>query len=339
MSSYALPVTPLRSALRRSGLFILAVAAMLLPAQARAACTTTGSVTTCTSSSGITVSSTFGASIGSTAVVSGLTGTITAIKLNLNNLNVTNLNSVAMVLVPPSGSGLTPLDFFSGTCDSANASFTLADTGATGTDNVSGMVPYLGGTCPSALSGTYLPTDYFPAQDTFNSPGPSTYNSAGIGSSLCTPLNVTCGSFNFNSSFGSNSSLLNGTWTLYIANQSPSGFTPSGTLGSWSISFTESASTATTTSVSANPNGSTSLVYTSSNVNGDATTATSVTLTATVSPNPGGGTVTFYDSTGTSAGSGTVLASAIPVNGSGAGADDRDVSGYRRGPPQYFGGI
>ncbi len=291
--------------------------AVIAPRQAQAACTTTSNVTTCTSSSGITVSGTFGASVGSTVSVSGLSGTITNISMTLNSLNVTNLNSVAMVLVPPSGSGLTALDFFSGICDSGNATFTLANTGANGVNNLSGMVPGLGSsTCPGALSGTYLPTDYFPAQDTFNSPGPSTYNSAGIGSSLCAPLNVSCGSFNF-SSFGTTASALNGTWTMYIANQSPSGFTPAGSLGSWSLSFTGSSSTATTTSTSASPNGSSSLVFTSSNVHGDATTPTSVTLTATVSPNPGGGTVTFYDSTGTSAGSGPMLATGVAVNGAG----------------------
>ena len=303
MSCHSTSAMPLRSALLRLTPVVLAIGALLMPAQSRAACTTTGNVTTCTSSSGITVSGTFGASAGSTVSVSGLSSTITVISLTLNNLNVTNLNSVAMVLVPPSGSGLTALDFFSGICNSGNATFTLADTGANGANNLSGMIPGLGSsTCPSALSGTYLPTDYFPGQDTFNSPGPGTfYNSAGIGSSQCSSLNVNCGSFNF-SSFGTTGSVLNGTWTLYIANQSPSGFTPSGSLGSWSISFTGSSSTATTTSTSANPNGSSSLVFTSSNVHGDATTPTSVTLTATVSPNPGGGTVNFYDSTGTSAG-------------------------------------
>lgn len=317
MSSYAFFVKSLRSAMLRLSPFVLVMGELLLPAQARAACTTSGNVTTCTSSGGITVSSTFQASVGSSAAVSGVSGTITAVSLALTNLNVTNLNSVAMVLVPPSGSGLTALDLISGVCNSGNTSFTLADSGATGADNVSGMVPFLGGTCPSSLSGTYLPTDYFPGQDTFNSPGPGTsYNSAGIGNSLCSPLGVTCGSFNF-SSFGTNGSAMNGTWTLYIANQSSSGFTPSGSLGSWSISFTGSASTATTTSISASPNGSTSLVFTSSNVGGQSTTPTSVTLTAIVSPNPGGGTVTFFDSTGVAAGTGTVLASGVPLNGSG----------------------
>src|ERR1700757_3470288 len=141
MSHHVLSAMPLRSALLRLGLFVFVMGALLLlPAQARASCTTSGNVTTCTSSGGITVSSNLGQSQGSTATVSGLSGTITAISLTLSNLNVTNLNSVAMVLVPPSGSGLTPLDFFSGTCGSGseqvgNSTFTLADTGATGSNN------------------------------------------------------------------------------------------------------------------------------------------------------------------------------------------------------------
>jgi Bacterial Ig-like domain (group 3)/Dockerin type I domain len=292
-----------------------ALGALLLPerAEAQAGCTTTGSVVTCSSSGGITVSSTFGASVGSSTSVSGLAGTVTSISLTLNNLNVTYLNSVAMVLVPPSGSGLTPLDFLSGACNSSASTFTVADTGATGTDNNSGLIPTPGiGTCPGVLSGTYLPTDYYPGQDIFNPPGPSTYNSAGTN-----PSTDGSGTFNF-SSFGANASTLNGTWTLYIANEAGSP-APSGSLGSWSISFTGnfSSGTATTTSISANPDGSTSLVYTGSNVAGQTTTATPVALTATVSPNPGGGTVTFYDSTGTIAGSGTVLAASVAVNGSG----------------------
>ncbi|MGA7316946.1 MAG: Ig-like domain repeat protein, partial [Silvibacterium sp.] len=318
MLPHAPSAMPPRSALLRLSPFVLAMGALLLPAQALAQCSTSGNVTTCTSSGGITVSSTVGASIGSTATVSGLSGAITAISMTLTNLNVTNLNNVAMVLVPPSGSGLTALDFLSGLCGSGsqqigNSTFTLADTGANGPGNTSGLMPGLGiSTCPSALSATYLPTDWVPGQDTFSSPGPGTsYNSAGTN-----PSTDGSGTFNF-SSFGTSGSAMNGTWTLYIANQvSPPN--PSGSLGSWSISFTGSSSTATTTSISQPiPNGSTSLVYTSSNVNNQATTPTSVTLSATVSPNPGGGTVTFYDSTGVAPGTGTVLASGVALNGSG----------------------
>ena len=130
---------------------------------------------------------------------------------------------------------------------------------------------------------------------------------------------VTCGSYDFSTAFGlpAAGSSLQGTWTLYIANQSHSGFTPSGSLGSWTITFTTESATATTTSLSTNNNGETSNVFTDGNVGGQTTTGTSVVFTATVTPNPAGGTVTFYDSTGTNPGQGTVLAASVPVNGSG----------------------
>src|SRR5271170_105203 len=203
MSSHALSAMPLRSALLRLSPFVLAMGALLLPAQARAACTTSGNVTTCTSSAGITVSSTFQASVGSSATVSGLSGAITAISLTLTNVNVNNLNSVAMVLVPPSGSAL---DFLSGICGTGsqqigNSTFTLVNSGATGNNNNSGLLPGVGiGTCPTSpntFGGTYIPTDYFPGQDTFTSPGPGTsYNSGGTN-----PSTDGSGTFNF-SSFG-----------------------------------------------------------------------------------------------------------------------------------------
>ena len=279
----------------------------------------------------ITVVSGYGVSANSTVSVSGLSGTVTAITVTLNNVNVTGpngggLNSLSMALKPPSG---TAFDLFGGPCNSGNATFTLSDTGPFGPGNLSGMLPADGiSTCPGALSGIYLPVDYYanfqtPVFNNGGSGGPSTFNSAGIGNSECVTLGTTCGSYNFSTAFGlpANGSAFNGTWTLYVANQDKTGsYTPSGSVGSWTITFTTESAAATTTSISASPNGSTSIVYTSSNVHGDATTATPVTLTATVTSNSSpvaAGTVTFYDSTGTSAGMGTVLASAVPVNGSG----------------------
>ena len=349
MSCHALAAMPLRSVLLRLSTFLVAIAALLLPTQARAQCSTSGSVTTCTSSSGITVSGTLNASVGSSISVPSLPGTVTAMTVTLTNLNITGgsesgLNSVAMALVPPSASGQEALDLFSGICGSGtqqigNSTLTLVDTNPTGTDAFHGMIPYLGGTCPTTLSGTYLPTDYFPAQDTFNSPGPgTTYHSAGIsaaGMTNCQGLSgISCGSYNFTSAFGLPASVtsMEGTWTLYIAVQTSP--VPSGSLGSWSIAFTTEAATATETSISASPNGSSSLVYTSSDVHGDATTPTPVTLTATVLANGSavsGGTVTFYDSTGTSAGMGTALASGIAVTDGTAAATNVTFSGTKEG--------
>ena len=310
----------------RISLFTLGLGALLMPALAHAQCSSSGNptVTTCTSSAGITLSNGLNASAGSQNVVSGITGSVTNISLTFNNLDVNDLNSVAIVLVPPAGSGLTPLDLLSGLCGAfseqiGNSTFTLADTASGGAGNTDGMLPGLGvSNCPNALSGTYLPTDWFPGQDTFNSPGPGTnYNSAGIGSTACANIgsNITCGSYNF-SSFGETGSAFNGTWNLYIASQvTPLG---SGSLGSWTLSFTGSSLIPTTTSIRANLDGLTSPVYTNSNVQGQSTTGTLVVFTATVTPDPGGGTVTFYDSTSTGIpGTGTVIAANVPVsNGS-----------------------
>ena len=346
MSSHVHSAMPLRSAMLRFSPFLLALGALLLPVQARASCTTTGNVTTCTSSGGIGVSSSVGVSESSSISVTSLPGTVTAISVTLTNLDITGgsesgLNSMAIVLVPPSGMGL---DFLSGVCGSGsqqigNSTFTLADTGVTGTDNFHGMLPYLGGTCPSTFAGIYLPSDYFPGMDVFNGGGggPSSYLSAGIsasGMTNCQSLpGVSCGSYDFTTAFAlpAAASSMQGTWTLYMAPQTTP--IPSGSLGSWSIAFTTEAATATTTSISASPNGSTSLVYTSSDVHGDATTPTTVTLTATVtsSSTVNAGTVTFYDSTGTSAGMGTVLASGVAVNSSGQAATTVTFPGTKEG--------
>ena len=323
----------------RPSLRILGLAALLLPAFPPGALAQTFG-----GSNPITISGTLDVSEGSTVSVTGLSSTVTDISLTFTNLNVTNLNSVAAVLVPPSGSGLPALDLMSGVCGSVNqqignSTFTMVSNGGSGVDNLKGMIPYFGGTCPSTFSGSYVPTDYYPAQDKFNSPGPSSYVSGGIGSPGTTNCNndfpsTQCGTYNFDSAFElpANGAGLNGTWTLYIANEAGTGqFTPSGSLGSWSITFTTENAASTTTSVSAGPDGTTSLVYTNSNVDGQPATGTPVTITATVSPNPGGGTVTFYDSTGTSAGSGTVLASAVAVNSLGEAQTTVTFPGFEEG--------
>ncbi len=306
-----------------AGLAALLFAAFAVPAFAQ---TVGGSnpITISSSNNGVGVSASSTVSVPASTFPAG--ATVTAISVTFNSLNTTQLNAQAIALKAPNG---TALDFVSGVCNSGSATFTLADTGASGTDNFHGMAPGLGiSTCPSALSGTYLPTDYYPGDDVFDNGGggPSSYLSAGIsasGTTTCQGLipSGMCGSYDFTSAFGLPTAATNleGTWTLYIATQ-VSGFNPTGSLGSWTITFTTESAAATTTSISASPNGTTSLVYTSSNVDGQATTPTSVTLTATVEVNGSpvtAGTVTFYDSTGTSAGMGTVLASGVAVNGSG----------------------
>ena len=321
MFSAPFSLQPNRLSRPRFGSFVVAVSVLLLPLAKRSPAQTFGG------SNPITVSGTYGFSKSSTASVSGLSGTVTAISMTFNNLNVTGpngggLNSLSMALKPPSG---TAFDLLGGPCDSGNTTFTLADSGDTGTDNTDGMVPFV--TCPSSFSGTYLAADYYAnflteVLNAGGSGGPTTFNTAGVGNSTCGGLEsgLTCGSYNFSSAFGLpvNGSNFNGTWTLYIANQDSTGtYTPSGSLGSWTITFTTESATATSTSLTTSNNGQSSSVFTSGNVGGQTTTGTPVVLTATVSPNPAGGTVTFYDSTFANPGQGTVLALDVPVNGSG----------------------
>ena len=156
--------------------------------------------------------------------------TVTAISVTFNSLNTSQLNAQAIALKAPNG---TTLDLLSGVCNSGSATFTLADTGATGAENNDGMMPGIGfgNNCPSALSGTYLPTDYFAGEDVFNNGGggPASYDSAGIGNSECAAIGsgLDCGTYNFSSAFGlpAAGNTLQGTWTLYIATQ-VSGFEP-----------------------------------------------------------------------------------------------------------------
>jgi len=311
-------VTHVRLARPTVHLIILALAALLVPTAARASCTTSGNVTTCTSSSGISVNTTLYDTAGSSISVSGLPGTVTAISVTLTNLNFSGssgggLNGMAMALVPPTG---TALDMLSGVCNSNETTITLDDsTTANGTDNNDGLIPGIGfgSNCPSALSGTYRATDYFPEEDTFSSPGPSTYYSAGIDNSNASDYGS--GTSDFTLAFGlpASASSMDGTWTLYIANEVGSPYPSSGSLGSWSIAFTTEAAAATTTSLTANPNGQTSNVYTTAN--GGPATSVALTATVTSSGSPvSGGTVTFYDSTGSSAGSGTALGSPVSVS-------------------------
>ncbi|HZZ38459.1 MAG TPA: Ig-like domain repeat protein [Acidobacteriaceae bacterium] len=235
----------------------------------------------------ITVSGTQFQSVGSSVTVSGLSGTVNAISLQFNNLNVTNLDSIAVVLVSPSGQAF---DLLSGVCGEGTAqvgasTFTLADSGDTGTDNDTGYLSGFNqdgnpvGTCPAAYTGTYLPTDYYaPNGDTFSSPGPATYASGdfpgyGSGDTFATAFTLPAAA-----------SGLNGQWTLYIANQIGDA---NGSLGSWSLFLATSGGTAaaTTTSLSTNASGN------------ETTTASPVTLTATVtsSGTVSSGTVTFTD--------------------------------------------
>jgi Bacterial Ig-like domain (group 3) len=339
MFSTLFSLLPSRFSRPHISLLAVAVSALLLPLAEHsfAQITVGGSnpITITSSNDGVGVSAS--STITVTAAELPSTATVTAISLTFNSLDSTQLNAQAIALTAPSG---TALDLLSGVCNSGSATFTLADTGATGSANNDGLMPGIGfgNNCPSALSGTYLPTDYFAGEDVFNNGGggPASYDSAGIGNTKCAIIGsgLNCGTFNFSTAFGlpaAGSSLV-GTWTLYIATQATP--IPTGSLGSWTITFTTEAAAATTTSLVTSNNGQTSNVFTNGNVGGQTTTGTQVTLTATITSNSNpvtAGTVTFYDSTGTNPGLGTVLASAVPVNGSGQASANVTFSASEEG--------
>ena len=321
MSSAILSL-PIRFSRLNFSLPVLAIAVLLLPfAERSSAQITVGgsnpiTITGSNNSVGVSASSTVTVTAGELPSAD----TVTGISVTFNGLNSTQLNAQAIALKAPNG---TALDLLSAVCNSGSTSFTLADTGATGSANNDGLMPGIGfgNNCPSALSGTYLPTDYVAGEDVFNSGGggPASYDSAGIGNTECATIGtgLNCGTFNFSTAFGLPvaGSSLQGTWTLYIATQ-VSGFNPTGSLGSWTITFTTESATATSTSLSTNNNGQTSTVFTSGNVGGQSATPTSVTFTATVTANGSPvsqGTVSFHDSTGTNPGQGPIFSGAGAV--------------------------
>ncbi len=150
MFSALLSLLPSRFSRPNVSLIVLAVSALLLAFAERSYATANF-----TQTNSITVSSSPGVSVGNSITVSGLPGTITDITLTLTDLHVTNLDSVSIVLVPPSG---TAFDLFGGACSSGNATLTLSDSGDTGTDAVSGMVPFLGAPAPARSRAPTCPS-------------------------------------------------------------------------------------------------------------------------------------------------------------------------------------
>ncbi|MGH9665534.1 MAG: beta strand repeat-containing protein, partial [Bryobacteraceae bacterium] len=240
----------------------------------------------------ITVNSSTSVSAHSTATVSGLAGTITSITLKLNGVSTTNLNSAAVLLSAPGAS--QNLDILSGACNNFGSS-ELSDSAA--------HLAVFGGN-GNCNAGTYRAADYFPGQDVFPG-GPSSYVSAGDGTDGGYG-GLVSGTGTFANTFIANltAAQMNGTWTLYVASQ-VSAPPASGSIGSWTITFTTSGGAATTTTLSAGtPNPS----FTSG-------ANSSVSLSATVTSSGvavGNGTVTFHDNT-----TGAAIASNVAVSSSG----------------------
>ncbi|HET7489253.1 MAG TPA: Ig-like domain repeat protein [Acidimicrobiales bacterium] len=211
----------------------------------------------------------------STIAVSGFTGTLTDVNVTLSNVSSTYGDDLEVLLVGPGGGSqnLILVSDAGGAGSLTNATFTFDDSAAS-------SVP------TSAWStGTYKPTNYtnIPPNDadTFPAPAPS-----------------PSGATTLAGAFGGISP--NGTWSLYVTDDSCGGTVT--VAGGWSLDITAPAGAATTTTASASPN--------------PATTGQAVTVTASVAS--GGspvtsGTVTFTEGA-------TTLASNVAVNGSGNAA-------------------
>jgi len=152
----------------------------------------------------------------STIAVAGLTGTITSVKVTINNFSHTFPDDVGMVLVGPTGAALLLQDGAGDDPDMVNVTYTIVDGGA--------VMPSL----TAWTAGNYKPTTYFTG-DGFPAPGPgTTYGNPGpAGGGTATFASVY------------NGTAPNGNWNLYVAD-----FTggDEGTIsGGWTIEITTNA--------------------------------------------------------------------------------------------------
>jgi subtilisin-like proprotein convertase family protein len=196
--------------------------------------------------------------------VTGLSGVITSVTLELNNLNHSRGDDIDILLVGPGGQKFVVLSDVGGALQPAtNVTLTLADAAGS-------LVPNSG----SISSGTFKPTDYGTG-DSFPSPAPvGPYNEP-----------ATAGAATFASVF--NGAGANGTWSLYVVDDAAGGAGTTNIAGGWCVTFTTSATqAATTTTVSSNNNPS----FTTAPNNAVTFTATT-TSTSTVNE----GTTSFTD--------------------------------------------
>jgi subtilisin-like proprotein convertase family protein len=281
--------------MNRASIFCIAFlsAFAVVPESAIAACSGTSTNLTCTSSGLISLTPTGTGTIGAptstpypvTVAVSGLTGTLATITVQLTGLTHNDPEDLAFQLVAPDGS--TNLVFMSDT-DGYNqvTSATLAFSDAAG-----GPLPSGGGGSTGTFKPTSSTTDASPNND-------SNYNFT-VTPNYSNPL----GTHTLNGVFaGLTGTNLNGTWKVYINDTFGNQSGDSGSLSSISLTITTATAVGTTTSVSASP----AQVFTT-------TPGNSTTLTATVLASGNAvttGTVTFTDN-------GSAIGSPVTLNGTG----------------------
>jgi hypothetical protein len=157
--------------------------------------------------------------------VSGTSGTISAVTMQLPNIHHNFFSNVDMLLVSPTGATFVPLASTGGSIVNG-VTLTLADTAAS-------LVPQ-----NSLATGTFLPSDYR-ANIFFSSPAPGG------------PFNLpaTQGSATFATSFTGDPT--GPPWSLYVYDHAGG---DSGTIGGYCLTLTLSSAATTTTSVTSSLN-------------------------------------------------------------------------------------
>ena len=221
----------------------------------------------------------------STISVAGVTDPVSTIRVILNNVNQTRMDDVEMLLVSPTGVKFVILSDAGGSVAPAGMTLTLGDGAA-------GQIPDAG---PIA-TGTYQPTCVDSANniDTqFPAPAPAgPYNKP-----------APRGTATFATAFAGIN--VNGTWSLYIVDDTVNSPQTASITGGWTIEITTApASVATVTTLTSSNNPS----FTTSPSN-------SVVFTALVTKQSDGtpvtsGTVTFREGAST-------LSANVAVNGTG----------------------
>ena len=154
----------------------------------------------------------------STIAVSGLSGTITSVKVTINGFSHTFPDDVGMVLVGPTGAALLIQDGAGDDPDMVNVTYTLVD-GSPALPSLTAWTP-----------GNYKPTTYFTG-DSFPAPGPLlAYGNPGP---------AGAGTATFASTY--NGTAPNGNWNLFVKDFT--GGDVGSISGGWTIEITTNVAT------------------------------------------------------------------------------------------------
>jgi hypothetical protein len=192
--------------------------------------------------------------------VSGISGNIGALSVNLNNISASDPSQMDLLLVGPGGQNFILLNGVSNNTAVSGVNLTLSDAGG-------GLLP---GWMSNLVSGSYKPTS-FAQSSAFPPPAPSgSYNSPAL-----------VGTATLNSVFGG--TVPNGTWKLFAKNNNGTATTT--IAGGWCLNLTVGqVHTVTTVASSGNPS-----------VFGQSVTFTGTATTTSPGTGIPTGTVTFKD--------------------------------------------